>query len=107
MTMTAIAASAGVSIGVSITGKSKCSRTPETREWISTPPKTVPRMIEATVRPSIQPLATTRDRKSTRLNSSHGYISYAVFCLKKKKKQDEEEDIQRRHYGRKTNPIEE
>src|SRR3990172_922545 len=29
---------------------------------------------------------TSRDRKSTRLNSSHGYISYAVFCLKKKKK---------------------
>src|SRR2546429_3068999 len=27
------------------------------------------------------------DRKSTRLNSSHGYISYAVFCLKKKNKQ--------------------
>src|SRR2546422_7772188 len=26
-----------------------------------------------------------KDRKSTRLNSSHGYISYAVFCLKKKK----------------------
>src|SRR2546422_8350013 len=30
--------------------------------------------------------AVSRDRKSTRLNSSHGYISYAVFCLKKKKK---------------------
>src|SRR2546422_5809014 len=30
--------------------------------------------------------APTQDRKSTRLNSSHGYISYAVFCLKKKKK---------------------
>src|SRR2546422_6885567 len=31
-------------------------------------------------------VTTTRtDRKSTRLNSSHGYISYAVFCLKKKK----------------------
>src|SRR2546422_7299801 len=30
-------------------------------------------------------LKTERDRKSTRLNSSHGYISYAVFCLKKKK----------------------
>src|SRR2546429_4954787 len=29
-----------------------------------------------------------RDRKSTRLNSSHGYISYAVFCLKKKKDSD-------------------
>src|SRR2546422_1986774 len=28
----------------------------------------------------------TEDRKSTRLNSSHGYISYAVFCLKKKKR---------------------
>src|SRR2546422_8330012 len=31
-------------------------------------------------------LRTRRDRKSTRLNSSHGYISYAVFCLKKKKR---------------------
>src|SRR2546427_4704468 len=29
---------------------------------------------------------TVRDRKSTRLNSSHSQISYAVFCLKKKKK---------------------
>src|SRR2546429_774125 len=33
------------------------------------------------------PEAVNADRKSTRLNSSHGYISYAVFCLKKKKKQ--------------------
>src|SRR3989449_2105506 len=33
--------------------------------------------------------AVARDRKSTRLNSSHGYISYAVFCLKKKKKQQQ------------------
>src|SRR2546422_3530873 len=32
------------------------------------------------------------DRKSTRLNSSHGYISYAVFCLKKKKKKTGEAD---------------
>src|SRR2546422_7733549 len=31
------------------------------------------------------PQGPSRDRKSTRLNSSHGYISYAVFCLKKKK----------------------
>src|SRR2546422_1604181 len=30
-------------------------------------------------------LESLEDRKSTRLNSSHGYISYAVFCLKKKK----------------------
>src|SRR2546429_2598313 len=38
-------------------------------------------------------LIAQRDRKSTRLNSSHGYISYAVFCLKKKKpKQNTEID---------------
>src|SRR5687768_18261448 len=37
--------------------------------------------IAALARAGIQ-----QDRKSTRLNSSHGYISYAVFCLKKKKK---------------------
>src|SRR5687768_18278279 len=35
---------------------------------------------------SIDQLLEGIDRKSTRLNSSHGYISYAVFCLKKKKK---------------------
>src|SRR2546430_6403589 len=38
--------------------------------------------------PGLGPLArpsATRDRKSTRLNSSHSQISYAVFCLKKKK----------------------
>src|SRR3989449_5343071 len=33
------------------------------------------------------------DRKSTRLNSSHGYISYAVFCLKKKKKKNKERQM--------------
>src|SRR2546422_3502921 len=32
-----------------------------------------------------RPVQLVLDRKSTRLNSSHGYISYAVFCLKKKK----------------------
>src|SRR2546427_9573791 len=36
--------------------------------------------------PAVPPLA---DRKSTRLNSSHSQISYAVFCLKKKKKNNE------------------
>src|SRR2546422_7718728 len=35
-----------------------------------------------------------QDRKSTRLNSSHGYISYAVFCLKKKKKKSSEYGIE-------------
>src|SRR2546422_8625272 len=37
-------------------------------------------------RPEALHVVRHRDRKSTRLNSSHGYISYAVFCLKKKKK---------------------
>src|SRR5687768_17676024 len=32
----------------------------------------------------LRPVPVELDRKSTRLNSSHGYISYAVFCLKKK-----------------------
>src|SRR2546422_8260523 len=36
--------------------------------------------------PANLPNMAAADRKSTRLNSSHGYISYAVFCLKKKKK---------------------
>src|SRR2546429_3312401 len=38
----------------------------------------VPTLFNGTV------LSYRKDRKSTRLNSSHGYISYAVFCLKKK-----------------------
>src|SRR5438552_11747165 len=51
--------------------------------------------LRAVTRPSTAPPAyasrrestpTSRDRKSTRLNSSHQIISYAVFCLKKKKK---------------------
>src|SRR2546429_5347739 len=36
------------------------------------------------ITPVPERLRTQADRKSTRLNSSHGYISYAVFCLKKK-----------------------
>src|SRR2546422_4077050 len=43
-----------------------------------------------------------RDRKSTRLNSSHGYISYAVFCLKKKNKRNEEKSTSS---SRRTNTI--
>src|SRR2546422_4484456 len=37
------------------------------------------------------------DRKSTRLNSSHGYISYAVFCLKKKKNNKNKQHIYNIH----------
>src|SRR2546422_2934243 len=38
----------------------------------------------------LRELLREQDRKSTRLNSSHGYISYAVFCLKKKNKSKSE-----------------
>src|SRR2546426_5154957 len=48
-----------------------------TRRWPATP-------ASATARPGAR--RASRDRKSTRLNSSHLVISYAVFCLKKKKK---------------------
>src|SRR5687768_17717736 len=45
-----------------------------------------PAVRERRVRlPAVTSAPAVRDRKSTRLNSSHGYISYAVFCLKKKK----------------------
>src|SRR2546422_2285160 len=37
------------------------------------------------------------DRKSTRLNSSHGYISYAVFCLKKKNKNKQNIHVSEEH----------
>src|SRR5438067_8797478 len=42
-------------------------------------------------------LPASRDRKSTRLNSSHVSISYAVFCLKKKKKHKHLQEQQRQH----------
>src|SRR2546427_8284702 len=47
------------------------------------PSPPIPTMPTATARSGDSP----EDRKSTRLNSSHSQISYAVFCLKKKKKQ--------------------
>src|SRR5687768_17751253 len=46
--------------------------------------QTIERLMDR-VRPDLVGLSVMTDRKSTRLNSSHGYISYAVFCLKKKK----------------------
>src|SRR5687768_18253697 len=44
-------------------------------------------MRQVSVVTSVEIALFSIDRKSTRLNSSHGYISYAVFCLKKKNKQ--------------------
>src|SRR2546428_10106758 len=49
-----------------------------------TPPCGLPR--PALTSRMMQRATTSRDRKSTRLNSSHDQISYAVFCLKKKKR---------------------
>src|SRR6266849_2283268 len=42
------------------------------------------------------PRSSTPDRKSTRLNSSHEWISYAVFCLKKKKKNKSENVLEKK-----------
>src|SRR3989449_2908942 len=47
-------------------------------ERVQNPKSAATRLVADDLRDSL-------DRKSTRLNSSHGYISYAVFCLKKKK----------------------
>src|SRR5690348_18202705 len=49
--------------------------------------KTLPVLIKGDVQGSVEAIAGA-DRKSTRLNSSHPSISYAVFCLKKKKRRD-------------------
>src|SRR2546427_3362168 len=46
------------------------------------------RAVGSPERPREDVLGRDEDRKSTRLNSSHSQISYAVFCLKKKKKYD-------------------
>src|SRR2546422_7545689 len=54
------------------------------RAWLNPPVSELNRSsYEET---TLERLSSETDRKSTRLNSSHGYISYAVFCLKKKKK---------------------
>src|SRR5216684_5731333 len=46
-----------------------------------------------------------QDRKSTRLNSSHGYISYAVFCLKKKKNESDYRPHENRSYTASDRPL--
>src|SRR2546427_8721633 len=49
-------------------------------------------------------LTRLRDRKSTRLNSSHSQISYAVFCLKKKKKKKRDKTVRVDHIAA-TRPV--
>src|SRR2546426_3326301 len=55
------------------------------RIWLKSYPPGVPAEIDTHQYRSLVELFEKRDRKSTRLNSSHLVISYAVFCLKKKK----------------------
>src|SRR2546430_9136161 len=65
-----------------------------TVNWIAAAPRSLSPLFDALplpVKPDPVPVALGRpldlaDRKSTRLNSSHSQISYAVFCLKKKKR---------------------
>src|SRR6476659_11114143 len=58
------------------------------------PPSGAPERVEEGLGPLARPLR--GDRKSTRLNSSHLGISYAVFCLKKKKKKKEKKRKKRK-----------
>src|SRR5258708_25755294 len=65
------------------------SRIEEISGWSQVPAGAVDQMLEGTLavsRRCTDAGTHGRDRKSTRLNSSHQIISYAVFCLKKKKK---------------------
>src|SRR5437763_10385095 len=62
--------------------------------WTTSPAITSSTASEAPPVPSAT--SPPRDRKSTRLNSSHRCISYAVFCLKKKKKTEETETLSRK-----------
>src|SRR6266498_5529758 len=81
-------AAGAVSIATTVQG------TPAARAAYATPWPALPALIVQTPRRRsasdnrATALAAPRDRKSTRLNSSHVRISYAVFCLKKKKKKN-------------------
>src|SRR5260221_9897882 len=55
--------------------------------------------VQNVLEPALRALTQARDRKSTRLNSSHTVISYAVFCLKKKKNTRYEDEASLRKVG--------
>src|SRR2546422_3966446 len=71
----------------SLQGKAQSVHSPE-QPWLSSIRK------EHRSKTSTEIRRTPQDRKSTRLNSSHGYISYAVFCLKKKNNVNNTEESQ-------------
>src|SRR5688572_31567593 len=76
-----IAASSAVAAGRQLSGVYTPAQTPALKPEEAAPKFSVPEGFEV----RIFRLERGRDRKSTRLNSSHSQISYAVFCLKKKK----------------------
>src|SRR2546430_6523191 len=58
------------------------------RDHLGVPARLRPHFEHARIRANAEEQQRLLDRKSTRLNSSHSQISYAVFCLKKKKKRE-------------------
>src|SRR2546422_2128607 len=63
---------------ISVHGTTPKNSSRAVQHWMDEPTSSFACIQSSTTAPNL-------DRKSTRLNSSHGYISYAVFCLKKKK----------------------
>src|SRR5437870_13423464 len=86
-------------------GRPRTRRRPCSRRWRSPRPEgevylaPVFKLLSTTGEQSID-LQLEQDRKSTRLNSSHVAISYAVFCLKKKKKKKKKKRIKLRKTGK-------
>src|SRR2546430_4185129 len=59
----------------------------EAIDFLTLVPRKSARLLVKTLKSAVANAENNKDRKSTRLNSSHSQISYAVFCLKKKKPQ--------------------
>src|SRR3712207_8498635 len=86
----------GVDTSMTLTYRSEYGMLPEgdrpppvllVQEWLARHKDAIPRALRTGGEYLLLPHCSERaDRKSTRLNSSHANISYAVFCLKKKKK---------------------
>src|SRR2546429_3681890 len=88
---------------IMFTSSTPSTSSPKIPQWLPRQRTTAAHSSRVLRRIGFLPVSFTRrrarDRKSTRLNSSHGYISYAVFCLKKKKTL---QDIHTTHKGEPT-----
>src|SRR2546422_7926450 len=91
---TRVSTHAQVGIGAGVSARVGSNVSPRRLENAFTRMGTRPRIVSSPDSPTtsipgpFRTLNAISDRKSTRLNSSHGYISYAVFCLKKKNTDD-------------------